>query len=321
MAPEHLLPVVRMGAAARASLRHGMTGRVLAAFRRTFYVIDTAGGVVCIGDASLGAGPLNVTCGSLHNWRAGLLSPGDMARVADGTLMIGNRLALSFEEAETWRPAPRPAFHGWPALRHGLRCLAEQAREGAPAEGLGRTIPPIVGADVSWTREIETLPVARAAGSAIRALRRWLSGRALQDREAATPPPEVALLVGLGPGLTPSGDDFLGSVAVALHALGRKDIADDLAAFVVEHLAGRTGVVSGAHLRYALMGEASALTLEAMDAVLSGQPARIAAAGRVASTVGHTSGWDTLSGLACAAAALVDAAARQEAVEAASLCA
>lgn len=298
-----------------------MTGRVLAVFRRTFYVIDAEGGVVCIGDASLGAGPLNVTCGSLHNnWRAGPLSAGDTARVADGILTIGNRLAFSLEGVATWRPAPRPVFRGWPALRRGLKCLAEQARTEAPADGLGRMIPLLAAGDISLLERRGASPIARAAAPGISRLWHWLYGRLGDLGERATPSAVVSLL-GMGPGLTPSGDDFLGGVAVALHALGRKDAAEDLAACLAGHLTVRTGVISGAHLRCALMGEASALTLEAMDAILSGRPARILAAGRAAATVGHTSGWDTLSGLACAAVSFVGAAAAQEADATVALCA
>lgn len=299
-----------------------MTGRVLAIFQRTFYVIDTEGGVTCIGDASLGAGPLNVTCGSLHdNWRAGPLSAGDTARVADGILSIGNRLAFSLAGAPIWQPAPRPVFRGWPALRHGLECLAEQARSEAPADGLGRMIPLLAAGDITSLQRPGASPIAGAATPGVGALWRWLSGR-LGDLEERAAPPSVAVsLLGMGPGLTPSGDDFLGGMAVALHALGRKDAAGDLAACLADHLTVRTGVISGAHLRCALTGEASALTLEAMDALLSGRPDRVLAAGRAAATVGHTSGWDTLSGLVCAAASFVGAAAAQEADATAALCA
>lgn len=313
-------PVVRLGSAARTRLHHGMTGRVLAVFSRTFYVIDRAGGVVCIGDASLGTGPLNVTCGSLHsNWRAGPLSPGDSVRMADGVLTIGGRFAFSLEGAETWRPALRPRFHGWAALQRGLRWLAERARDEAPVDGLGRMIPPLATGDIALLERGRDAPIARAAGPGVVALWYWLSSRLIDAGYRAAPPPAVASLLGMGPGLTPSGDDFLGGVAVTLRALGRDGIAEDLAGGLVGLLPTRTGVVSGAHLRQALAGDASGLTLEAVDAVLSGHPDRIAIAGRVAATIGHTSGWDTLCGVACAAASF--AATPQAAGEPATLCA
>lgn len=310
-----------MGSAACASLHSKMSGRVLAVFRRTFYVTDTADGVVCVGDASLGAGPLNMTCGSLHNWRAEPLSPGDPARMDGGILIIGERLAFSLEDAETWQPSP-PSFRGWPALRQGLRVLAGQAGCLAPTDGLGRIIPLLIVGESAKGPKPELSPVTEAAMRGVRALRLWLSGRMGEGGgQAEPPPPAVASLVGLGPGLTPSGDDFLGGVAVALHALGDRDAADNLADWLAHILPARTGLISRAHLRQALRGEASAQTLAAMDAVLSGRPDRVAAAARAAASIGHTSGWDTLSGLACAAATAVDAAARRGSGAPAARCA
>lgn len=323
MTPERpLLRVVRMGEAARASLRPGMSGRVLAVFRRTFYLIDCQGGVVCIGDASLGAGPLNAACASLSDWQAEPLSPGDETRVARGVLAIGDGLALCLDGAEAWRRAASPTFRGFQALRYGLQCLAELARMQAPADGLGRTIRPPAGVDGDALSEwgIETSPVTKAAEPGIDALRSWLVGRLGRAERAVAPSPAVISLVGLGPGLTPSGDDFLGGAAVALHGLGRADVAGELAVFLAGHLQSRTGLISGAHLRQALGGEACAPTLDAMDAVLSGLTSRVDAACRAAATVGHTSGWDALGGLALAAAAFLEAS-PQGAAEPASRCA
>jgi len=313
MTPDRtIFPVTRVGAAAQALLQAEMTGRVLAVFRRTFYVIDSARGVVCIGDASLGAGPLNATCGILHNdWRAGPLSPGDSARMTEGILTIGARLAFSLAEAETWKPAIRPTFHGWIALRRGLRWLAERARDEAPADGLGRMIPRLAAGDVAMLERGRGSPIVTAAAPGIVALWNWLSRRLIDPAYRAAPPSAIISLLGMGPGLTPSGDDFLGGLAVALRALGCRESADDLANRLIGPLHDRTGVISAAHVRQALAGKAGAVTLEAVDAVLSGNPKRIATACRVAATIGHTSGWDTLCGVACAAASF--AAAPQEA--------
>ncbi|MDX9862303.1 MAG: DUF2877 domain-containing protein [Rhodospirillales bacterium] len=319
MTPDRtIFPVTRVGAAAQALLQAEMIGRVLAVFRRTFYVIDSAGGVVCIGDASLGAGPLNATCGILHNdWRAGPLSPGDPARMTGGVLSIGHRSAFSLVEAETWKPAFRPTYRGWAALRRGLRHLAERAAMEAPADGLGRMISPLAAGDRRLLERGEGTPVAKAAAPGIGALWHWLSRRLIDPAYRAAAPSAVASLLGMGPGLTPSGDDFLGGVAVTLRALGCRESADDLAACLIGPLPDRTGTISAAHLRQALVGDASAVTLEAVDAVLAGDPVRIATAGRVAATIGHTSGWDTLCGVACAAASF--AAAPQEAEKSAVL--
>jgi len=69
----------------------------------------------------------------------------------------------------------------------------------------------------------------------------------------ASGPPAGALL-GLGPGLTPAGDDVLAGALVALHHL-RDPRRDELAA-AVEPLLHRTTTVSAALLRQAALGRA-----------------------------------------------------------------
>ena len=52
-------------------------------------------------------------------------------------------------------------------------------------------------------------------------------------------PPDTSLwvsrLVGLGPGLTPSGDDFLGGMMIALGLLGRPALMSQFSAMVLRH--------------------------------------------------------------------------------------
>ena len=56
------------------------------------------------------------------------------------------------------------------------------------------------------------------AQPALDALERWLVGNALGK--------EAEQLIGLGPGLTPSGDDYFGGMLVALRLTGRGVQAD-----------------------------------------------------------------------------------------------
>ena len=59
---------------------------------------------------------------------------------------------------------------------------------------------------------------------------------------------EAAQLIGLGPGLTPSGDDYLGGV-LSLRWLGRGSQADSLWRWLEPRLAGHTSEISAAHPR------------------------------------------------------------------------
>jgi hypothetical protein len=219
-------------------------GEVCATFRRSFYARFPGERYACIGDASLGRGPLN-------------------ALVEDFQLpAIGDRVAVSVERATRWEPPS----HEQNALDQGL---LREAR--VPVEGLGCLI---VG-------QHNALSVH--AQPALEAIDRWLIGNSLGA--------EAALLIGLGPGLTPSGDDYFGGILVALHALRRASQAESLWRWLEPQLAARTSAISAAHLAAAAAGQAH----EALHAVLAGAPdlERLDA-------VGHCSGWDGLAGAVAA---------------------
>jgi hypothetical protein len=124
--------------------------------------------------------------------------------------------------------------------------------------------------------------LAEHALPSIDALDQWL-------RHGLAVPPDAEALIGLGPGLTPSGDDYLGGMMVALHALGRDGQGRALWRWLQPRLAARTSAISAAHLAAAAEGEAH----EALHQVLQNVSPLSAL-----DAVGHCSGWDALAGAA-----------------------
>jgi hypothetical protein len=243
------------GRFARDALAAG-EGRVCAVFRRSFY-LRVENKYACIGDASLGRGPLN-------------------ALVADfSEPSLGASVTVSTDNAQHWEPVTRGNGRlNTEALR---ACLDGHV----PEEGLGCVILGVHN------------PLAMHAQPALEALDRWLAGNALGS--------EAAQLIGLGPGLTPSGDDYLGGILVALRWVGRGAQADSLWRWIEPRLAGRTGELSIAHLAAAASGEAH----EALHGVLEDLSAWEApdlhpALARL-DAVGHSSGWDALAGIVAVA--------------------
>ena len=171
---------------------------------------------------------------------------------------IGTRLQVFLDEARDWRPPENVASD--------LASLKHAARGRVPAEGLGCLVIDAHNA------------LSGHAQPALEAIERWLVGNAIGN--------EADMLIGLGPGLTPSGDDFLGGVMIALHRVQRKTQAQGLWRWLLPRLP-RTSAISGAHLAAAAVGEAH----EALHDVLNGERdlAKLDA-------VGHTSGWDALAG-------------------------
>jgi len=226
-------------------------GQVCATFRRSCYLRCPDERYVCVGDASLGRGPVN-------------------ALAEDFRLpAIGERVALSMESAQPWVPQPLHAD----AIPH-VHVLRAAARGRVPAEGLGCLVADQHNA------------LSGHAQPALDAIDRWLVGNALDD--------EAEMLIGLGPGLTPSGDDYLGGVLIALHQLERKAQAHGLWRWLEPRLP-RTSAISGAHLKAAAMGEGHEALHVCLHALCSSN-ADWTSALTALDAVGHCSGWDGLAG-------------------------
>ncbi|MEU6740415.1 DUF2877 domain-containing protein [Streptosporangium sandarakinum] len=117
-------------------------------------------------------------------------------------------------------------------------------------------------------------------------------------------------LVGLGPGLTPSGDDVLAGTLVALRHLGTAAgarravrLADRLGAAVARDARGRTTAVSATLLHCAARGQACAEVLAVLRALTGGWPLEPALERLL--RLGHTSGADLAWGLRLGLAAVV----------------
>ena len=257
------MALLEVGLLARDALASG-DGEVCAVFRRSLYLRMPASRYVCIGDRSLGRGPLNAL---VSDWR--LLA----------ALVPGERFAISTQDAKLWRPA-RPVRAVWgPRLALRVDALASAAAARVADEGLGGAIAR------------RDTPLLRRARPAMAALDGWL---AASRREAV--PSRTTALIGLGPGLTPSGDDYLAGMLVALRAFGRRDLAAMLWRWLAPRVPGRTSEISNAHLAAAAGGEAHEALHTCLAALLGAKAPRWNERLAQLDRVGHCSGWDALAG-------------------------
>jgi hypothetical protein len=155
--------------------------------------------------------------------------------------------------------------------------------------------------DRAWDQDDALL---RAAWPAIRSLRDGIAAAL----GGAASLPSITALVGLGPGLTPSGDDFLGGVMIALHYFGRPDVARHVATAVLPVAARETSLISAAYLRCAARGEGARVLFDVLESIAAGDGAVLEARLDAIDAVGHTSGWDSLAGAALACDVLQDSA-------------
>ena len=107
-------------------------------------------------------------------------------------------------------------------------------------------------------------------------------------------------LLGLGPGLTPSGDDFVGGIFFALHHAPRSHWAAALPAVRARFCtaaAGATNVISAALLHDLMGGHSHQALQDLLAALHTEDPARIEAAIAALLRIGASSGADLLCGV------------------------
>lgn len=125
-----------------------------------------------------------------------------------------------------------------------------------------------------------------------------LCGLAALRKVSPTPPTldaAVVALAGWGPGLTPSGDDFLAGLMLALWAQ-QGEAARPLCEGIVAVAAPRTTRLSGAFLRAAAEGLADERWHALLHALAGDSDAAVAAAAQAVLAFGASSGLDMLVG-------------------------
>ena len=278
-----------IGSIARRVLDGVRFGRVAEIFERSLY-LDVNGDWICLADMALGSGPLIVSVegkygrGWMHRF-----SVGRLVELTPASITIDDCPIISTQGVSSWLPPPPPIWSKT-SLERGLDALANLTEARLPTEGLGRFL-------LACHNTFPATAESRAAVPSIEVLENWLheSFAALIPRSPDNE--SVAALLGLGPGLTPSGDDFLGGMLIALHVCGEIIVQKQLY-IPIAALLETTGPVSRAHLQAAAIGEGSEALHRVFYALLKADVVKLASEVDAIDRIGHTSGWDALAGIA-----------------------
>src|SRR5215469_15975868 len=204
------------------------------------------------------------------------LSPGMQVWIGSASLRIPARdFSLRLPRTSPWEPRPAIANYRWSreTVIHHARLLAHYLAAQPQRGGLA----PLIGPLLLGQPAPET-PLSRMALPALRAL-----ALASWQRDSTGTASATRGLAGLGPGLTPSGDDALAGFAAVMALLSPYLSAgaasrDDIAATIARVARPRTPALSAVLLAHAARGEvaeqlgklllALALPAEASDVVL-----------------------------------------------------
>ncbi|GAC1541124.1 MAG: hypothetical protein NVS2B7_13670 [Herpetosiphon sp.] len=267
-----MLPVPRAIVIARpiwlAVHKQPFVGQVVGRFDNACNMMDRAGRVVTITSPALGNGPFFIVIDAAPDFFFSLL-PYQPVHIDSHHLSLGTR-TIPLHTAEVWNPT-LPTFNRPLRLPSALKSLLQP-----------------------WTAWPPSLPAT--AGPVNKHTTSMLTHGARLVLEAALGQialdPAVHELAGLGPGLTPAGDDYLLGLMVALWLLSERSML----ATIAQAAMPRTTSLSGAFLAAAGQGQVVEGWHHLVRALHRHDPVHTAIAIERISAIGATSGRDALAG-------------------------
>ncbi len=266
--------------AARVLSRYSR-GRVLGVYRRSVNVLFGPY-VITLADASAGGLPQGVSISGLPEaWDAlGLRSGGLLALHGAYLSFEGTDIVLHFSSADLWIPPweNRPLEPSGEPVSH--RAVARFAGALAPQDGMAGLLR-------AWDDFCAFDPPPAGLPSAAR-----LGWEILREYLVSADSGALWRLLGLGPGLTPSGDDLLRGYIAFRTLLGR---SPEWMPWLLKDVANRTNPLSRQLIWHAVRRRVSERLGNAVVALGRGGDWQIAVA--QALQEGHSSGADALVGM------------------------
>jgi hypothetical protein len=285
----------QIGKTARSFLRPKAGGQVLACFSKAAYLVTEQAELFWL--ASEGT-PMHLR---------GLRIAGPFLKVAAGEkffikgqcITIAPDCIVDFGNALTWTV---PAVTAETALEideipQRVKRLFPNRFDLSQASGFGRLIPKILSLPSGRSEKAAEIdPVLALAWPGIHKIAKACLLRDMPGLLRA-----ANALVGLGEGLTPSGDDFLGGLLYCVHTIQRLypgfiylDLSEQ--ALLIESARKRTHLISFTLLKDLTEGRAVEPLHELIHSVLSDQPPESIRAASCLTQIGHSTGWDLLAG-------------------------
>ena len=213
---------------------------------RSVVNITTADGLLTVASPEGGGLPNGILADLGPDWRAIGLQRGMVVTAGDSAIRVPDAgLEIRFDAAPRWSPrfassatAAHVASARWRRRAAATRTIA-QAR--ASAAGFGA----LLSRGSSGRSPQGYVEVARPV------VARLILALEAGDRDGAAA--VAARLIGLGPGLTPSGDDVLVGIEAALHALAQPSAG--FLALALGDVEARTTDLAATLLRHAAAGE------------------------------------------------------------------
>lgn len=223
------------------------------------------------------------------------LSAGAQIHIGNGRLLIPILdLSIHLPDSAAWEPVPEVAAYSWrsTAVTTRAHLLARYLAQREQQDGLAPLVRPLLLGET--TRET---PLGRIALPLLRLLVQASREQDLTNVEKA-----ARGLAGLGPGLTPSGDDTLGGFIGVMVLAGSQTGMDAatskrLVEAIAEAARPRTTLLSATLLAHAAHGEMAEQVGDLLMALPQEEDTAVLQAAERVLAYGACSGGDTLLGL------------------------
>ena len=212
------VPAVVIGRVALHCVSSSHVGRIIALSKSTFY-IATGKQYICIASRDVGRGPLNIITAapSSTSWSASGARMHMPARISRSQIRDRQLDSHSIVARGTLVTATDLPVRSNPIVS-GLALICSphgRSRVLRRTSGLGRFLANLLLCKLPSTLLNKPLRLLVGRG------RTWVVHTLTKfEQQSPADTAWVGAMAGLGPGLTPSGDDFLGGMMVALHRVG-----------------------------------------------------------------------------------------------------
>ncbi len=301
-----LCPAKQIGSRAKALLAQpGFSGKVLSVLSTTAYLVGGDGEVLWM---SLEGLAMHRRC-ILASFRPRSICLGQNFFIDGPFLRFPEGITIDLDPATEWKPSGVGPEHpeSLTVVKGCVRRLVQAVTKIGNAKGFGQMIPqmspqmsPMTSSLVDGSKQAisNTDPLLARARNSILDL-----ATACFNFDMTEVTRRGRELVGLGPGLTPSGDDFLGGLLFAARSLKTAypqdfNWEDEPVMDMIDWASTQTHPISHAILRDHAFGHGPEPLHDVVTSLLKGQDLGLTIEGAERLLgIGDTSGWDILAGM------------------------
>jgi hypothetical protein len=287
--------IIQLGKIARDCLLPGRRGKVLAVFSKAIYFLTEANELFWV---AANDSPMHRRCAQTSSPLPGPLA-GSLFRVEDHHLTIDPDFVFDIDNASLWSAPRLDSRHVSRITEFSARIRSFYASlDLSQVKGFGNFIPPVLS--LVRNKSIETSskytdPILQFSQPFVLDMARaFLKNQPFRISRIADK------LIGLGTGLTPSGDDFLGGLLFAINQLQAAYPNSDFTSYTIpiEGYVSWTHSISFTLLNDHANGHALAPLHIIINGLLGGESLEsIHPFVSQLTQIGHSTGWDLLTGL------------------------